>query len=359
MKDGIKNLTASLAAIAIGLLFGLVILFISNPSDALKGFGTILMGGFAGGMKGVGDVFYIATPLILTGLSVGFAFKTGLFNIGVTGQFTFGAYCAIFVGLRGAGLPPYLHWGLALLAAFAGGGLWAMLPGILKAFLNVNEVISSIMMNYIAMYFVNMCVRSDPRLFDKLRNQSKIIPASAVIPKWGLNRLFSGSSINAGIFVAVVVAIVIYIVLNKTTFGFELKACGFNKNASRYAGINEKRSIISSMMIAGALAGLGGGLILLAGSGRHIEIVDVLATEGFMGIPVALLGLSNPIGIIFSALFIAYISQGGFYMQLYNFAPEIINIIIASIIYCSALSLTVKKYFERRRLIKSKGADGR
>ncbi len=359
MKNTRYEILASFMAIAAGLLLGLIILLVSNPAEALGGFTTILMGGFAGGAKGVGDVFYFATPIILTGLSVAFAFKTGLFNIGATGQFMFGSYCAVYIGITGTWLPAPIHWAVALLAAFLGGALWGLLPGLFKAFLNVNEVIATIMMNYIGMYLVNMLVKIDPSVFDKLRNQSKPVAASAVIPKLGLNNLFGGSAINAGILIAVAVAVIMYIILNKTTFGYELKACGYSRSASRYAGINEKRSIVLSMVIAGALAGLGGGLLFLAGSGKHIEVVDVLAAEGFSGIPVALLGLSNPIGVIFAGLFIAYLSQGGFYMQLYNFAPEIISIIISAIVYCSAFSLLIKQLIHNRRLTGGKSEPGK
>ncbi len=348
-SPGFVSFASSLIAIAIGLLFGLIILFISNPSQAFAGFGTILSGGFAGGAKGVGDVLYFATPIILTGLSVGFAFKTGLFNIGAAGQFMVGGFMAVLIGITLAGVGE-IHWVLALLGAILGGAIWGLIPGLLKAFANVNEVIATIMMNYIGMYLVNMLTKTNPVIFDSLKNQSKMTATTANLPKMGLDTVFNGSSVNAGIFIAIAVAIIIYIILNKTTFGYELKACGYNRFASRYAGINEKRSIVMSMVIAGALAGLGGGLLFLAGSGKHIEVVDVLAAEGFMGIPVALLGLSNPIGIIFSGTFIAYLSQGGFYMQLYDFVPEIISIIIAAIVYCSALSLIVKTYVNRRRM---------
>jgi simple sugar transport system permease protein len=155
---------------------------------------------------------------------------------------------------------------------------------------------------------------------------------------------FIHSSVNSGIFIAIGAAILIYIILEKTTFGYELKACGFNRDAARYAGINEKRSIVLSMIIAGALAGLGGALLFLSGSGVAINVVDVLAQEGFNGIPVALLGLNNPISIIFSGMFIAYLNVGGFNMQLYNFAPQIIDIIIAVIIYFSAFALLFKDF---------------
>ena len=342
-EKNIVSLTSSISAILVGLLFGLVILLISNPSQAFAGFKTILFGGFTGGFKGVGQVLYFATPIIMTGLSVGFAFKTGLFNIGASGQFIVGAYAAVLVGVRLTSLPPSIHWIVALLAAAAAGGLWALLPGILKAYANVNEVIATIMMNYIGMYSVNYLVTRT--VYDQLRNQS--ISTVAVLPKWGLTTLFPRSSVNGGFFIAVFMVIVVHILINKTTFGYEMKACGFNREASRYAGINAKRNIVLSMVIAGALAGIGAGLLFLAGSGKHIEVVDILAVEGFNGIPVALLGMSSPIGILFAGLFIAYVTQGGFYLQLSNFVPEVIDIIIAAIIYFSAFALIFKNIMSK------------
>lgn len=336
-KDGFIKIFSSFLAIIIGLLLGLIILLISNPKDALPAFITILLGGFSGGSRGMGQVIYTATPLILTGLSVGFAFKNGLFNIGAPGQFIVGAYAAVLVAVKCVFLPSWFHWILALFVSFIAGGLWAYLPGILKAKFNVNEVISSIMMNYIGMYLVNYLVTLT--VYDMLKNQSQNIPPSGTIPNMGLNAIFKGSSANGGFFIAILTVIIIYIILSKTTFGFELKACGLNKEASRYAGINEKRNIILSMVIAGTLAGLGGGLLYLSGVGKHIEVVDILAEEGFMGIPIALLGLSHPFGILIAGIFIAYITVGGFYMQMHDFTPEVIEMIISSIIYFSAFAL--------------------
>jgi simple sugar transport system permease protein len=173
---------------------------------------------------------------------------------------------------------------------------------------------------------------------------------SAVIPKLGMDKIFRDgfivSSANSGIFIAILFAVLIYFLLEKTSFGYELKACGFNRDAARYAGVNEKRSIVFFMMIAGALAGLGGALLYLAGAGRGITVVDVLASEGFLGIPVALLGLGNPLGIIFSGLLVAYLNVGGFNMQLYDFAPQVIEIIIGVIIYFSAFALLVRSFFQ-------------
>lgn len=298
----------------------------------------ILTGALAHGTKGIGQILYYATPIMLTGLSVGFAFKTGLFNIGASGQFIVGAFASVYIGIIMTSFGQ-VHWLVAVLGSLIAGGLWALLPGILKAYANVNEVISCIMMNYIGMYAVNSLVKNNPMLFDQAKNQSYPVAQSAVLPKLGLDKIFAGSSVNSGILIAILAVIIIHIILNKTVFGFELKAVGLNHDASKYAGINEKKNIILSMVIAGALSGLGGGLLYLAGSGKHLEVLEVLADEGFTGMSVALLGLSNPIGVLIAALFIAYITEGGFYLQLFDFAPEIIDIIIAVIIYFSALSL--------------------
>lgn len=354
LSDGANNAFSSLFAIFIGLLFGFVVLLISNPSEAVQGFTIILKGGFNTNAKGLGQVLYFATPLIMTGLSVGFAFKTGLFNIGAAGQFIMGAFAAVYIGVKWTFLPAPFHWMVAILGAALIGGLWALIPGLMKAYLNVHEVISTIMMNYIGMYMANFLIKAT--VYDSKKALSMNTAPSSVLPKGGLDYVFYNplgngkdlSTVNSGIWIAILIAIVMYIILNKTTFGYELKACGFNKHASRYAGINEKRNIVLSMVIAGALAGVGGALLYLSGAnGRHIKVVDVLAVEGFNGIPVALLGLSNPIGIIFSAIFISYITQGGNYMQTLDFVPEVIDIIIACIIYFSAFAFLFRSIVPR------------
>lgn len=346
LSKGFVNATASVIAILVGILFGFVILLISNPSEAIAGLGYIFRGGFSGGAKGMGQVLYFSTPIILTGLSVGFAFKTGLFNIGAPGQFLTGAFVAILVGVKWTFLPAPFHWIVAVICGTLAGGVWALVPGFFKAYLNVNEVISCIMFNYIGLYGVNFLVKKN--IYDSLKALSQNVATTAVLPKAGLDNIFFNtvgntkdiSTLNGGFYIAIAAAVVIYIVLNKTTFGYELKACGYNRFASRYAGINEKRSIVLSMFISGMLSGMGGALLYLSGaSGRRIKVVDVLAAEGFSGIPVALLGLSNPIGIVFAGLFISYITIGGDYMQRLDFVPEIIDIIIAVIIYFSAFSL--------------------
>jgi len=336
---------SSIGAIIVGLLVGLVILFIANPEKALSGFGWIL-GGSLQSPKDFGNVLYYATPIVMTGLSVAFAFRTSLFNIGASGQFIMGAYGAVLVGVQCKSLGSF-QWIVALLAAMVFGGLWALLPGILKAYFNVNEVISCIMTNYIGMYLVNWLVKST--VYHKLTNRSLPVAATANIPKMGLDKIFPGSMVNGGIIIAAIVSVLIYILLNKTTFGFELKACGFNKDASRYAGINARKNIVLSLLISGALAGIGGGLLYLAGSGKYIYVEDILSPEGFTGISVALLGMSHPIGTLFAGLFIAYITVGGSYMQLSGFVPEIIDIITATIIYFAAFALILRGILQKFR----------
>lgn len=351
-KPGINSsLLSSLIAIIIGLIFGMIVLTISNPGQALNGIKTLLLGGFTGGLKGLGNVLFYAMPIIMTGLGVGFAFQTSLFNIGGSGQFIIGAYCSLFVAIR-CDFPGPLGWLIPLAAGMIGGALWAMVPGILRAYLNVNIVIATIMMNYIGMYLTNFLVKNT--IYDSLKNQSLPIPKGNTLPTGGLDVLFSSKMVNIGIFIAILMAIIIYIILNKTTFGFEIKACGKNRDASKYAGINEKRNIVISMMISGALIGLGGALMYLSAAGKYIKVVDVIASEGFDGIAVALLAQNNPFGIIFSAIFIAYMQVSGFYMQTYRFSPEIVDIIVSVIIYFSAFSLIIKGVIDKIRIRRGK-----
>jgi simple sugar transport system permease protein len=239
------------------------------------------------------------------------------------------------------------------LAATLVGAIFGVIPGLLKAYFNVNEVITCIMMNYIGMYGTNLLIRNT--VYDEIRNRTQAVQKTADVPSAGIGEFFGNSSANFGIVIAIIAVILVYVILNKTTFGYELKACGKNKEASKYAGINSKVDIVLSMAIAGALSGLGGALLYLSGSGKFIQVVDVIANEGFTGISVALLGMSNPIGILFAGLFIAHITVGGGNMQLCGFPPEVVDIITASIIYCGALSLLIKLFINKLKNAKKKG----
>lgn len=341
------DILSSVASILAGLLVGFIIMYIVNPEQAVQGMGIIIKGGFYKGDKSLGNMIYFAVPLVLTGLSVAFAFKTGLFNIGATGQLTMGAFAAVFIGVRWTAIgevSDFLHWFVAVLGALAAGAAWGALPGLLKAYRNVNEVVSSIMFNYIAMFLNSILIKE--LIYNQERARAMDIAWSAQTPTWGLDKIFEGSSINIGIFVAILAVAVLHFILYHTTFGYELKAVGFNKDASKYAGMNERRNIVLSMMISGAVAGLAGAMMYLV-IGKNLLAENVLIAEGFTGIAISLLGLSTPIGVFLAALFYGSIDRGGFYIQLLEFKPEIIDIIIGVIIYFSALSLFLKKYVIR------------
>lgn len=339
-KNGLKTILASFVAILCGLLIGLVIMYIAKPTQFADAFGTLIQGSLYRGTKSLAKMFDMAVPIMMTGLSVAFAFKCGLFNIGTPGQYLVGAFTALFIALRCTFIPQPLVWVVALLGAGIAGALWASVPGMLKAYKNVNVVISCIMMNYIGLQLVIQGVKST--IYNAAGAESYSAPDFASGPSFGLDKIFNQNDMNGGILIAILLCVLAYIIMNKTTFGFELRACGFNAQAAKYAGMNEKKSIILSMAVAGFFAGIGGGLTYLAGTGNTIGIAEILPAEGFNGIPVALLGANNPIGVIIAAIFIAHINVGGFYMQGSGIAVEIIDIIVSVIIYFSSFSLFIK-----------------
>lgn len=348
-STGFSSFLAALMAIFLGLLFGFLVMLIAAPGNALAGFRYVVFGGFGR----IADVFYFATPILMTGLAVGFAFKMGLFNIGASGQYTMGMFFALYAGFMWD-LPSSIHWIVAILAGMLGGMLWGFIPGIFKAFLNVNEVITSIMFNYIGMYLVDMLIQRNSVMYISSKARTNYLPASVQIPSLGI----TGSNVNFGIVFAIIIGIVLYIVLQKTTFGYELKATGFNKYASEYAGMRGKTNIIITMVIAGGLAGLGGAFAILApsaiaGSSMTYEPINIIAANGFNGIAVSLLGNSHPIGIIFSSVFISHIQRGGTLSSLVGYKPEIIDVVIAVIIYFSAFAMimnsAVARFLKKRR----------
>ena len=343
IQSSITSVLAALLCILIGLVVGFIVLLVINPGHAWgDGLVRILKGGFYDAPYGVGKTLANAAPLIMTGLSVGFAFKTGLFNIGAAGQYTLGAYGALYCAIM-----LKLPWFVCLLVATLFGGIWGAIPGFFKAYLNINEVITAIMFNWIGLYLVNELIYQNgtgpmydvrnTRTFNLRKNPDY---AQSIIPDFGLNKMFQTNSTTIAIFLAVVVAIVVWVILEKTTFGYELKAVGLNKNAAKYAGINEKKNIVLSMAIAGALAGFGAGLYYLSSVSEWNPLNSTsLPAIGFNGIPVALLASSNPIGTIFSALFISHISVGGSFLSTKYYPTEISDLISGIIIYLCAFSM--------------------
>jgi len=336
MKQKNNALVIAVSAVVLGLLAG-AILMASIGSNPFVGYTYLFKGGLMS-VERIGNSIATAITLILTGLSVAFAFKTGLFNIGAAGQMLMGGLCATMVALTVTAPRPILLL-LILLAGFAGGAVWGAIPGFLKAKFNVHEVVATIMMNWIAYWIVYYVV---PAYFKGpyLETESRLIPPEASLKTSWLDSLFNGSYINIGIFVAIFAVIVIQIILKKTTLGFELKAVGYNRDAAEYAGIKVNRNVVLSMVIAGSLAGLAGATFY-TGYASNIQI-GVLPNQGFDGIAVALLGATEPWGVFVSALFFGLLHSGkGFMNAMTDIPPEISDTIIATIIYFTATSVLI------------------
>ena len=255
----------------------------------------------------------------------------------------FAGFCASAVGLT-VDLPTLILVPIMVIVAFIAGAAWAFIPGLLKAKFNVHEVVSTIMMNWIAYWTVYYLV---PQYFKgSTETESKMLADAATLKMPFLSNLFGGSYINFGLFIAVIMVIVISFIINRTVLGYELKAVGYNRSAAEYAGISVNRNVILSMMISGGLAGLAG-VVQFAGNASLIQI-GVLPTEGFDGIAVALLGMNTPVGVFFSAIFFGLLYSGkGFMSAMTSIPPDIADVIIAIIIYFSATSILIKKVMVR------------
>ena len=375
-RDGMKSVLASLISILIGLAAGSIVILIaglSNPSMGIKsaweGIRLVVLGLFSTGRDAagaltfgfnpasIGNMLFRATPVILTGLSVAVAFKTGLFNIGAPGQYLAGTTATLFIALSipSSVVPAWIIWILAFIGGMAAGAFWGMIPGLLKALLNINEVIACIMTNWIAANIVTwMFEVSNLKNVAENTKTSYIYKTSfngVATSKMGLDKLFPGSQVNGGIIIAAALAVLVYILLTKTTLGYELKACGSNRFAARYAGIKDKRNIVLSMAIAGCLAGAAGSLYYLSGNTEfYWSTYQQLPAVGFNGIPVALLAVNNPIGVIFAGLFMSMLDIAG--LQLTNltaYNEYITDVIISVIVYLSAFSLMIKIIISGRK----------
>lgn len=375
-KDGTRSVMASLLSILTGLAVGgIIIMAVSffEKDIGVKGGGEglklIFFGLFSKGRDAAGNLvfgfnpvsfgnlLFRATPVIMTGLSVAVAFKTGLFNIGAPGQYLAGTAATLILALKipTEVFPPLAVWLIAFVGGMAAGALWGAIPGILKAYIGINEVLACIMTNWIAAnavtwIFENSSLRNGGES-GKVGFIMKTTANGVATPKLGLDKLFPGSQINGGIFVAIVFAVAVYIIISKTVLGYEMKACGYNKSAAEYAGIRGSRMIVFSMAFAGALAGGGAALYYLSGNTEFFwSTYQSLPREGFNGIPIALLASNNPIGVIFSGLFMSVLSVAGQQLKnLTSYNEYITDIIIGIIVYLSAFSLVIKSFISSDR----------
>lgn len=375
-RDGFKTVLASILSILIGLLLGAVIVVVVavfSPNITAKGcwegvllvfFGVLSTGRNAAGNltfgfnpANLGDLLFRAIPLLMTGLSVAVAYKTGLFNIGAAGQYLMGTAATLYVALSISTevVPAWIVWLLALLAGLLAGAIWGAIPGLLKATRGINEVLACIMTNWIAANLVTMFFTDSPlRNMDDSGKVGYIKPTAVngvETAKMGLDKIFPNSQVNGGIIIAILFAVGVYILLTKTTLGYELKACGSNRHAARYAGINDKRNIVLSMAISGALAAGGASLYWLSGNTEfYWSTYQSLPSAGFNGIPVALLAASNPIGVIFTALFMSLLNISGQQLKtLTAYNEYITDIITAAIVYLSSFSLVIRLWLSSRK----------
>lgn len=357
-SDSIRSIASAVLCALVGILVGFIILLIINAEHAPKAISVILknfmyykrpkMRQYYFGMTLVKSV-----PLILCGISVLFAYKSGLFNIGIGGQYCIGIGISLWTALAW-----HLPWWLCIICATLVAALWGALAGLLKALCNVNEVIACIMLNWISLYLVNVLMQNET-VMNISRSETFSIKAnspSSLLPTMGLGKLFNNNEyVSIAIPLTIIVAVVVYIVLKKTVFGYELRATGLNKNAAKYAGMMDKKNIILTMAIAGAIGGLAASLFYLTDV-QPWKTSSAVPAMGFNGIAVAFLGELNPIGVIFAGYFIQHITQGGSFIDTKYFNPQIADLIASIIIYTCAF-MFIFKTFIGKLLDKKKKTD--
>ena len=346
-NNAVQSLIASLLCILMGLLIGYIVLLFINPAgawdaiiDVLKNFLKTAMANRR--LKLLGATLVRTAPLLMCGLSVLFAYKVGLFNIGAAGQYVAGVCACLYAALAwGWG------WLPCILFAIVAGALLGTIVGFLKSYCNVNEVISGIMLNWIALYTSNMILNTQKQEASHYTLKLKEFAPQAILPSAGLDKLFNYDKVSIAIPLAIILAIVVHVVLNRTRFGYELRATGNNKNAAKYAGMAEKRNIILTLIISGGLAGIGGAMLYLT----DIEQWSVTATSvpgmGFNGIAATFLGGLNPIGTIFSSFFIQHITDGGPNVDTNLYCAQISDLITSIIIYLCGFVLFLKNAMNR------------
>ena len=343
----------SILSVALGLLVGAIALILSghNPITVY----AALIDGIIGKPKYIAWTIIRATPLILTGLSIAFAFKTGLFNIGAEGQFIVGSLVAVLVG-AGLDLPAIIHIPLTLLCAAIAGALWGGIAGWLKSKFGINEVIAAIMLNWIAFYLSNFTIKNTWLAKPNSEASVSIHDSATIGINWLTDLVGPATKVNWGIVISIIFVLAIAFILFKTTLGYELRGVGHNKFGAEYGGIDVNKSILKSMAIAGILASAAGAIQVM-GVSQNITILASPEGYGFDGIAVALIANSNPIGVIFSGLLFGAFKYGGTKMQAVGAPSEVVNIVIGSIVYFIALSSVLRMLYIKFRENKNKGGN--
>lgn len=364
-NEAFQSLLSSLICIVLGIAIGYIVLLFINPEGAGEAIGEVLKNFMHYSkenlrIKNFGNTLVKTVPLIMCSLSILFAYKVGLFNIGAAGQYCVGIcaslYCALALGMG---------WVPCMIIAAICGALYGAIVGILKSYCNVNEVISGIMLNWIALYTTNMILANVKETTSPYTFHLKSDAPQAILPTLGLENLFAGNErVTIALPLSIITAIVILIVIEKTKFGYELKATGFNKNAAKYCGMAEKRNIIVSLMISGAIAALGACFLYLTDFEQWSCTSSAVPAMGFNGIAAAFLGGLNPIGTIFSSYFIQHITNGGAFVDKTMYCSQISDLISAIIIYLCGFVFFIKYTMnhliaksEEKQALKAKAAE--
>ena len=342
-SSALQSLIASLLCIVMGMLIGYIVLLFINPTGAWDAIMEVIKNFMhyskhALRLKNFGNTLVKTAPLLMCSLSVLFAYKVGLFNIGAAGQYVVGVCASLYAALAWG-----WSWLPCMLLAIAAGAVYGAIVGVLKAYCNVNEVISGIMLNWIGLYGTNMILTNVKETTSPYTFHIKDKAVQALLPNIGLEKLFNNNTyVTIAIPLSVILAIVIAVVLDKTKFGYELKATGNNKNAAKYCGMAEKQNIILTLVISGALAALGGALLYLTDYEQWQCTASSVPGMGFNGIAAAFLGGLNPIGTIFSSYFIQHITTGGAYVDKTMYCSQISDLISSLIIYLCGFVLFIK-----------------
>lgn len=344
-----QSILSSVLCIIIGLIIGFIVLLCINPSGAFEGIMDLIKNFFNYqnskiAFKYFGSTLVKTAPLLMCSLSILFCYKVGLFNIGAAGQYGIGAGLALYAALAW-GMP----WWVCMLLGGLAGALLAIISGLLKAYCNVNEVISGIMLNWISLYGINILLTNVKESTSPYTLGISGINKSALIPNAGLDKLFSNNQYaTIAIPISILIAVGIWVLLEKTKLGYELKATGNNKNAAKYCGMAEKKNIVLTLAIGGALAGIGAAMFYLTGYEQWNCSTSSVPSMGFNGISAAFLGGLNPIGSIFSSFFIQHITMGGAYLDKTMYSAQISDLISAIIIYLCGFVLFFRYVMNKR-----------
>ena len=347
-RDGVQSLIASLLCVVLGLLIGYIVLLIINPAGAGEAITTVIKNFLTykkpeTQMKYFGNTLVRTAPLLMCSLSILFAYKAGLFNIGAAGQYCAGAGMALY-----AALAWHMPWWLCMIMAMLGGALLGVISGLLKSYCNVNEVISGIMLNWITLYVVNILLTNVKEAASPYTMPVAHVNGGAIIPSLGLGKLFNNNQyVTLAIPLAILIAVGLHILLEKMRLGYELKATGNNKNAAKYCGMAERRNLILTLAIGGALAGLGAAMLYLTGYEQWQCSQSSVPAMGFNGIAAAFLGGLNPIGTILASFFIQHITIGGAYVDKTMYCAQVSDLISAIIIYLCGFVLFMKYAMNR------------